>query len=71
LVCDNLEKLRQAVFSHKSRLEFLRANEGSLEEQYPSYANHQAEQESFIEGNESARASASTAPNSFSLRREE
>lgn len=68
----NLEKLREAAFlPHYSRLEFLRTNEGSLEEQYPTYAGQQAQQEPNIEGDESARSSASTAQNTFSLRREE
>jgi hypothetical protein len=68
----NLEKAaRTRVFSHRSRLDFLRANEAVLEKQNSTDADQQAEQESTLESNESPRSSASTAQNPFSIRREE
>jgi hypothetical protein len=68
----NLEKLREGAFSPTAPAWIsLRANEAVLEKQYSTHADQQAGQEPTVESNESARSSASTAQNPFSLRREE
>ena len=70
-VSESGKAARRRVFSHNSRLDFLRANEASLEKRHPTHADQQAEQEPTVESDESARSSASTAQNPLSLRREE
>jgi hypothetical protein len=69
LVSIKSEYSANARFSDNPRLEF--QNESALEKHYFNDPFLQAEQGSLDQSNESASSSASTAPNPFTLRREE